>query len=70
LETGEERWLDLRTPQQVERWQQRLEAEWQRRRQLLTQLRVDFAEVVPGESPLLPLMELFRKRERRLRSGR
>jgi hypothetical protein len=54
----------------VERWQQRLEAEWQRRRQLLTQLRVDFAEVVPGESPLLPLMELFRKRERRLRSGR
>lgn len=70
LETGEERWLDLRTPQQVERWQQRLEAEWQRRRQLLTQLRVDFAEVIPGESPLLPLMELFRKRERRLRAGR
>jgi uncharacterized protein (DUF58 family) len=70
LETGEERWLDLRTPQAVERWQRHLEAEWQRRRQLLTHLQVDFAEVTPGESPLLPLMELFRKRELRLRSGR
>mgnify|MGYP001627120238 CR=1 FL=1 len=70
LETGEERWLDLRSPRIVDRWQYQLEAEWQRRRQLLTQLRVDYAEVTPGESPLLPLMELFRKRERRLRSGR
>ncbi len=70
LETDEERWLDLRSPTSVERWQQGLEAEWQRRRQLLTHLRVDFSEITPGESPLLPLMELFRKRERRLRSGR
>jgi len=70
LETGEERWLDLRSPKTVDLWQRQLEAEWQRRRQLLTQLRVDHAEVTPGESPLLPLMELFRKRERRLRSGR
>ncbi len=70
LETGEERWLDLRSPRIVDRWQNQLEAEWQRRRQLLTQFRVDYAEVTPGESPLLPLMELFRKRERRLRSGR
>ena len=70
LETGEERWLDLRSPRIVDRWQKQLEAEWQRRRQLLTQLRVDYAEVTPGESPLLPLMELFKKRERRLRSGR
>ncbi|MCS7193138.1 MAG: DUF58 domain-containing protein [Armatimonadetes bacterium] len=70
LETGEERWLDLRSPKTVDLWQQRFELEWQRRRQLLTQLRVDYAEVTPGESPLLPLMELFRKRERRLRSGR
>ncbi len=70
LETGEERWLDLRTPRSAEHWQRRLEAEWQRRRQLLTQLGVDFMEVTPGESPLVPLMELFRKRDRRLRSGR
>lgn len=70
LETGEEHWLDLRTLRAVGQWQRRLETEWQRRRQLLTQLRVDFAEVTPGESPLVPLMELFRKRERRLKSGR
>ncbi|MCS7263239.1 MAG: DUF58 domain-containing protein [Armatimonadetes bacterium] len=70
LETGEERWLDLRSPKIVDLWQQQLELEWQRRRQLLTQLRVDYAEVTPGESPLLPLMELFKRRERRLRSGR
>lgn len=70
LETGEERTLDLRTPKGVEGWQQRLEQIWQHRRQSLTQMRVDFVEVTPGESPVLPLMELFRKRERRLRSGR
>lgn len=70
LETGEERWLDLRTPQAAERWQRGLEAEWQRRRLSLVQRKVDFAEVTPGESPVLPLMELFRKRELRLRSGR
>ncbi|MCS7225027.1 MAG: DUF58 domain-containing protein [Armatimonadetes bacterium] len=70
LETGEERWLDLRSPSLGERWQQFIEAEWRQREGLLTQWRIDYAEVVPGESPLVPLMELFRKREYRLRSGR
>jgi hypothetical protein len=70
LETGEEIWVDLRSVREAERRQRGLESEWQRRRQLLTKLRVDHAEVTPGESPLLPLMELFRKREKRLRSGK
>lgn len=70
LETGEERWIDLRSSHHAEQWQRFLESEWQRRRQLFTQLRIDYAEVIPGESPLLPLMELFRKRECRLKSGR
>jgi len=70
LETGEERWIDLRSSRHAEQWQRFLESEWQRRRQLFTQLRIDYAEVIPGESPLLPLMELFRKRECRLKSGR
>ncbi len=70
LETGEEIWVDLRSVREAERRQRGLESEWQRRRQLLMKLRVDHAEVTPGESPLLPLMELFRKREKRLRSGK
>lgn len=70
LETGDGLWIDLRSAKEVERRQRELETEWQHRRQLLTRLRVDCTEVTPGESPLLPLMELFRKRERRLRSGK
>lgn len=70
LETGEERWLDLRSSQKSDSWQRKIGSEWQRLRQLLTYSRIDYAEVTAGESPLLPIMELFRKRERRLKSGK
>ncbi len=70
LETGEELSLDLRSPAMGERWQRLIDAEWRHRQDLLRRWRIDFAEVVPGESSLIPLMELFRRRERRLRAGR
>ena len=65
-ETGEEVWVDAGSPATRMRFQERMEAEAASLRRLFRRLRVDEVEVRTDQPYVGPLLDFFRRRERKL----